>query len=344
MSHLEERSEKICLNCGTELIGRYCQKCGQENIEPKPSLGHLLKHFFNDVTHFDGRLFSTMKLLIIRPGFLSSEYLSGKRTSYLDPIRMFLFISATFFLLFVNPNNADEHKPTNKSKKVADAKAGISDANKELRKQNLDTLSLDTTEGMIVTDKGQKLNVSHPKSWKLQETTAAYDSSQMSLSPDKRDNWLEHYFKRRFIAAKELSHKNEEEFKRRFVEGAIHSAHLMLFFTLPLIAFILFLLYIRHDKFYYVSHLIFILHYYSVVFLSLVLIMLLNLIGGYADYAVTIIYIGCFIYPLIAMKRFYKQGKFKTFVKYILFLLIGSTVISILAVVAMLNSLLNVGV
>ena len=35
MSGLKERQDKNCLNCNTELHGRYCQNCGQENIETK---------------------------------------------------------------------------------------------------------------------------------------------------------------------------------------------------------------------------------------------------------------------------------------------------------------------
>lgn len=344
MSHLHEREEKICLNCGTQLTDRYCQKCGQENIEPKPTLGHLIKHFFNDVTHFDGRFFVTMKMLIVKPGFLSSEYLKGKRTSYLDPIRMFLFISATFFLLFLNFDNSKEKKHTNKDKKVqhAEAQAEIIEANKQLRIHNLDTLSIDTTEEVMVTRGGQKINVSHPKKWSTDQTTAEYDSTQNSLPEAKRDGWLEHYFKRKFISAQELSRENQEEFKRRFLENVVHSAHMMLFFTLPLIAFILFLLYIRRKQFYYVSHIIFTLHCYCVVFLGMMLSKLMGIIGGYASYVDTAITIGYFVYPLIAMKRFYKQGLFKTFVKYVLLLIVGGFFMAVLVGIVVINSFLNV--
>jgi hypothetical protein len=35
-----------------------------------------------------------------RPGFLSREYMKGRRASYLHPIKMYVFTSAIFFLLF----------------------------------------------------------------------------------------------------------------------------------------------------------------------------------------------------------------------------------------------------
>lgn len=99
MSHLKERKEKICLNCRTDLVGRYCHVCGQENLEPKETVWHLVQHFFNDITHFDGKFFSTVKYLMRKPGFLSREYMAGRRMSYLNPIRMYVFTSAVFFII-----------------------------------------------------------------------------------------------------------------------------------------------------------------------------------------------------------------------------------------------------
>jgi len=99
MSHLKERHEKICLNCQSALYGRYCHVCGQENLEPKETVWHLVTHFFNDITHFDGKFFSTVKYLLRKPGFLSAEYMAGRRASYLNPIRMYVFTSAIFFLI-----------------------------------------------------------------------------------------------------------------------------------------------------------------------------------------------------------------------------------------------------
>lgn len=100
MSHSKEREEKVCLNCGAALSGRYCHICGQENTEPKETVWTLVSHFFNDITHFDGKFFSTVKYLITKPGFLSAEYLKGRRAGYLHPIRMYVFTSAFFFIIF----------------------------------------------------------------------------------------------------------------------------------------------------------------------------------------------------------------------------------------------------
>lgn len=108
MSHLKERKEKNCLNCQSEVVGRYCHKCGQENLEPKETVWHLIQHFFNDITHFDGKFFETVKYLLRRPGFLSLEYMRGRRMAYLNPIRMYVFTSAIFFIILFSMKKPED--------------------------------------------------------------------------------------------------------------------------------------------------------------------------------------------------------------------------------------------
>ena len=60
----------------------------------------MATHFFYDITHFDGSFFTTLKDLLFKPGFLTREYMNGRRKSYLHPVRMYVFTSAVFFLVF----------------------------------------------------------------------------------------------------------------------------------------------------------------------------------------------------------------------------------------------------
>ncbi|MGV3656323.1 MAG: DUF3667 domain-containing protein [Chitinophagaceae bacterium] len=53
-----------------------------------------------DIFHFDGKFFDTLKYLFFWPGGVAKEYVKGRRNRYLDPIRMYLFTSAVFFLIF----------------------------------------------------------------------------------------------------------------------------------------------------------------------------------------------------------------------------------------------------
>ncbi|HRO46955.1 DUF3667 domain-containing protein [Agriterribacter sp.] len=112
MSHFKERKEKSCLNCGAPVQERYCGICGQENIEPRESAWHLVTHFFYDITHFDGKFFTTVRYLLLKPGFLTAEYVKGRRASHLHPIRMYVFTSAFFFLIYFSFISG--HKETGK--------------------------------------------------------------------------------------------------------------------------------------------------------------------------------------------------------------------------------------
>jgi hypothetical protein len=119
VSHLKERKEKNCLNCQTTVVGRYCHECGQENLEPKETVWHLVQHFFNDITHFDGKFFATVKLLLRKPGFLSAEYIAGRRMSYLNPIRMYVFTSAFFFIILFSLKKPEDMVQSNTDRSVA---------------------------------------------------------------------------------------------------------------------------------------------------------------------------------------------------------------------------------
>jgi hypothetical protein len=136
MSHLKERTEKNCLNCQATLVGRYCHVCGQENLEPKETVLHLIQHFFNDITHFDGKFFATVKYLLRKPGFLSSEYVAGRRATYLNPIRMYVFTSAIFFIILYAISKPDEifkHKETERVRALPALKKSLTERQQEMK-------------------------------------------------------------------------------------------------------------------------------------------------------------------------------------------------------------------
>ncbi len=62
-----------------------------------------LRHFFEQLvevfTHADNRFFRSFKLLITRPGFLTNEYMNGRRKPYLQPVQLFLVANLLFFFV-----------------------------------------------------------------------------------------------------------------------------------------------------------------------------------------------------------------------------------------------------
>jgi hypothetical protein len=110
MSAGKERKEKICLNCNARVFGPYCHVCGQANTEPKETVWGLITHFANDITHFEGKFFTTLKYILFRPGYLTKEYERGRRASYMNPVRMYVFTSAFFFIIFFSIFRINESK------------------------------------------------------------------------------------------------------------------------------------------------------------------------------------------------------------------------------------------
>ena len=97
----KRRKRIVCPNCEEQLNDQmnYCFNCGQENHIKRVSVKMLMSDFSSTYFSFDSKLFSSLKYLLIKPSFLSLEYLNGKIEAYLRPIRMYVFISFVFFLL-----------------------------------------------------------------------------------------------------------------------------------------------------------------------------------------------------------------------------------------------------
>ncbi len=87
-----------CQNCGNQVTQRYCGACGQRAEPPVHSLVHFSQVAAEDLTHADSRLWRTLGALLYRPGFLTVEFLAGRRARYLPPVRLYLVLSVAFFL------------------------------------------------------------------------------------------------------------------------------------------------------------------------------------------------------------------------------------------------------
>ena len=88
-----------CLNCEAELAGPSCAQCGQKVHDFHISLWHLWDEFAEDYFHFESRLPRTLWYLISRPGFLTREFLAGRRARYVGPFKLYLMASVVFFLV-----------------------------------------------------------------------------------------------------------------------------------------------------------------------------------------------------------------------------------------------------
>jgi|GEM_PF-6582586 len=89
-----------CRNCDTKLVGPYCSGCGQRADEYSVSLAVLARDAADEYLSFDSRLLRTIIALVLRPGYLTRQYLIGRRARYVRPLRLYIVASLLFFLSF----------------------------------------------------------------------------------------------------------------------------------------------------------------------------------------------------------------------------------------------------
>lgn len=87
-----------CLNCSAPLHGAFCAACGQRAVPPDPTVRELAGDAWHELSGYDGRIMSTIRGLA-RPGFLTREYLEGRRAHYLPPVRVYLIVSVLYFVI-----------------------------------------------------------------------------------------------------------------------------------------------------------------------------------------------------------------------------------------------------
>ncbi|HET9704193.1 MAG TPA: DUF3667 domain-containing protein [Vicinamibacterales bacterium] len=87
-----------CLNCGAPLQGPFCALCGQRSVPANPTVRELAGDAWQELSGYDGRIMATLRGLL-RPGFLTREYLAGRRAHYLPPLRLYLIVSVAYFVI-----------------------------------------------------------------------------------------------------------------------------------------------------------------------------------------------------------------------------------------------------
>src|SRR4030095_674608 len=72
--------------------------CGEKMLEGKDlTFMGLVGQVFQTVTSVDSRLLRSLRVLMTRPGAITSAYLDGPRKPYIGPLQLFLIINVMFF-------------------------------------------------------------------------------------------------------------------------------------------------------------------------------------------------------------------------------------------------------
>ncbi|ESU28354.1 hypothetical protein FLJC2902T_17050 [Flavobacterium limnosediminis JC2902] len=331
MSKGKLREDKTCLNCGTIVEARFCPECGQENTETRKSFHYLFTHVVEDLVHYDSGFWKTIKYLLFHPARLTREYLSGRRKSFVVPIKLYIFISfVTFFisglLIPVNKMNiGDEKAPV--VIKEAPKKEGLN-----IKYTNNDApIVIKETPG----NEGLNINFTNdslPKQKNIVKvdeygwmagfkSVRELDSVQKSLPEKDRLSKLHYWFTKRMVSIAE--HNTMREAFKKGVELFIRNLPKVLFLYMPLFAFWLWLLHGK-KRWYYFDHGIFTLHYFSFLLLLTSIFMLLEWLLSMSDWLIFGIIQGLLMtvymfWPIIyfykAHKRLYGESKIISFIK-----------------------------
>jgi len=280
------RKENNCLNCGTTLEGKFCHNCGQENLEMKESFGHMMNHAISDYFHFDHQFFHTIKPLFTKPGFLTTEYMAGRRANYLHPVKMYIFISLVYFVVLFQTghkliNVKTTYSGAEKAQMAIDSVMKDPEIPAYIKKSLIEKIKKGDTStakknGRVkfAATEGDK----DTSNWTFfspttrDSTYQAYLASQQKLPEGRRDGLIERYYNEK---AYSYNVKYGNRTKEVIIEEFQHNIPKMMFFLLPFCALVLMISF-KNNKKYYVEHLIYSFHLHCFIFLFLAVVMLLQ--------------------------------------------------------------------
>lgn len=301
------RASARCDNCGAEAPARYCASCGQRREAPVHSLWHFIREATEDLTHADSRLWHTLSALLFRPGFLTREFLDGRRARYLPPVRLYLVISVLFFMWA---------SVTHDQVRVLQVRSPERGPSKTVLTPLDEATFGAPLPGESAAQHAERVcasGVNYDGPWRARLQPAAHRGCVRLLLDNGRS----------------------------LPEVFMHNVPRALFIFLPLLAGVMMLMYWR-PRHYYVEHLLLFLHNHAFVFLLLLLAglasALLPRLSGWIAGAVTL-YIVWYAYR--SMRVVYRQGRSLTLAKLVVlsffYLVSGSLMIALVSVYSVLT-------
>jgi ribosomal protein L32 len=323
-----------CENCGAELQGHWCAKCGQAAIEYRRSFRYVVADLLNEFLNWDSKFFTTIALLILKPWRLTNEFLAGKRVRYVNPLRLYLLASILFFFA-VNYGakgiNFDASKLGPKDR--ADLEA-------ELKKEDLPPAAREKLEALLRDSSPSP--APSPATNAPSPTPAPTASSDVASRPTESANEQKKEYgkigERPFIAFDDA--KSTTPFERwiearakekmgehgtrmgLFISTLLSNLPYMMLCCIPLFACVLKMLYLRR-RIFYIDHLIYALHIHSFFYAAVMLIVLatIGLIrfapGAVAGWLIALLWIAFVTQIFLSIRYVYRQGWFFTVFKFL---------------------------
>lgn len=315
-----------CDNCSYEFKDnyKYCPECGQK-ANDQLTLGVLFSNTISNYFSVDARFFKSFIPLLIKPGYLASKFVEGKRMTFLHPAQFYLFVSVVFFFLFSfearkqqqqfddSLEKGFEMDLTDSIKTATSDSAAIQEISKQLKENNI-TTGLDSVEmaelDSLIKNPGKPANVSFSfdrnKLDSLISINASTEDKLKSMGmEDDAPRWQQLFFKQML--------KFYEQQGGGLLEAFYDTIPIALFILLPIFALLLKLLFFKKGSFSH--HLVFSFYYFSFLFTAFSIMLFLNIIIDIPDWIDRLLLLGTWVYLLLGIMRFYGQGFWKSFWK-----------------------------
>ena len=326
-----DKKQETCKNCENQFESgfKFCPHCGQKTNDDL-TLGLLFYNTISNYFSFDARFFKSYIPLMFKPGYLAKKFIEGKRLLYLHPAQMYLFISVVFFFLFSIITRDSTQKFDTALKKGFDKTEAILDTiqskpfldsaqtNDVLNALKDNNISVDIKEykeldSVINSNVGNKPIVDSSFDFNEKEidslikinATDAEILKTMGLNEDASA------FKRKLYSQglKFYKQRNGGSILQAFYD----SIPIAMFILLPIFALLLKLFYFRKGSFSH--HLVFAFYFFSFLFMVFSILILVDLIWEIPGFLIGLIVFSIFFYLWLAVKNFYKQGYFLSFIK-----------------------------
>ena len=310
-----------CRNCDAPLSGPYCAQCGQHAHESARTITALSHDAWHVITHVDGRFWSTLRLLLLRPGQLTLEYFAERRARYVPPVRLYLVLSIAFFGLTslsssLHPGAAAtghdaQQLAAERAEIERDVREAVRDAEVQAGPRAATTLADSERRLKAATEAAATQAGDGERGGGFNDFNFDVKSCDQTRVNLRR---LEQPLR---DACRRAASDHGKTLKRAFVQNVPKA----MFVFLPLIAFVMRLLYWWPRR-YYVEHLVFVLHNHAALFLAMILLV----VAGLAERllpalgpVVGVLDVGWFCYAVWyvyrSTRRYYGQGRTLTLAK-----------------------------
>jgi hypothetical protein len=320
-----------CQNCESEhdIDFEFCPHCGQKTEEDL-TVGVLFYNTIANYFSFDARFFRSFIPLVFRPGLLAKRFVSGKRLMYLHPAQMYLFISVVFFFFFsfkIREYNADLDKTLKKGFELEQSQdsinvspidsGAVAKLSQPLKNEKLmsgfsekEKQELDSVIKFASKPKNIKNDFNLGYDTKKLDSLIAADAPEKELLKGIGMKDDAGFFTKFFYKQALKFHKNRGG---GLLQTLMDSIPISLFILLPIFAMILKIFYWRRGSF--AHHLVFSFYYFSFLFVLMCILLGINYFIDIPDWIDALAVMSTFFYFVFAVRTFYQQGFFMSFLK-----------------------------